>query len=1653
MTAKFERPRGGDVWAGGFGQNLRFAVSPLRAPGIHLYRRRGTRERSSLKHGHRRKSSGSLASMYITASPGASHPHEDSGTHSPTSESEVEYGTSRPSSVASHAHKHDPAKARKISAAGARFLGRFRYLFEFLCFSLSQARAIAEASSSSTSLAAASSFASRLAHVHPAHTVRRQDYSLRAAQAPTGPVSDAALAYTLALLGAELEHNQTPSSVIRAVLSACVGWPLFDEDDDGDGSVMGYAAAVATTSGDVIPFLSSRQKLARLLRLWLTEEQQVHTLRSLLMCPLPAIPGAAPIQAYTVVKIGRGVSSRPAESAVAAAVEEEEDDGHPRRNLWTRNRSFRTQQAKNDNESIGSGRRRLTPALALEYSLNALLSLAMGQPYGALAGDDEAGAADTGGGGDSLGRAIVDKRPSTVLLLQRAARKGGMMLHCEASDSDEPQVMESGALGILARRASAPRNVARESVPRSLSEGAISSTAIDVTPSVVGTSKPASVTEECANPVLELSLSLVRYGGVALLSPPALQAFVTASQTSGDAGTSYTIGSIIDAICRPAPRSKVCIQLWQKWRNATDQRMRSFIRRSNRDRAIRSLASPDSSPPDSSPLAVAGESPDTLISESLDVRGFAYGHSPDSKHSRLAFAALWPGVGTLPTPSNADLPAIPTRGVSGEYSSCPATSAPLKVSTSMVSFANVLADDDNDDHLDVTGVSSPPDTTYESQPPPEHRIPNFTALAARRGMARSASDSGLAAVATDDGLSTAWVEQPPETQVHESRVPFSMPLRPLNESGGSVPTLALAIDTVAAADAGSSPPQMLPHRPRRKNSSGSPEGLASPGRSVSVPRARASSRDTPDPLADLFSPTPTIEKHISTGSPDRVGPQRSIDDDSGSTPSRAATARIASEAPVVSLHAVESWLPRQEASTQSVDAEFRDACRDTVVASVANALVKRVRVTSLSVAYALSAECRIPLQLLRMEGAPSPVELEDADAMAAESAIDDALAVAAAASSNGASPHFEIRSFDGRDDASHISARPFTPAPARVTDVSLLSGSPFEGVLSPIVESPPSTSHQESPPIAGVGAFRSGHSLFDVFSTPPIVRTVKPDFREDKEVSSSSSDTEESEQLHSYLTPAEAAIAATAVTEATKAGGWQSPFRRARLDSAALSSLSGRGGGIDSDTGVLVKPYSGAASGSLKILLEVAERSVTRFSGTAEDDRMTRAAKATKGSSVSRAGRSASSSVATVTLGPSVISFTSPEAPSLPEAAQRAAAIVYKAGGGFIASKEDTLTRPREHLAQALERPDASEPQRPSFGHRAGPSAARQPRHPSPLARGLGNNNAAVGMASLFELSASLPPPTPPATASPTNVVESSLLPSQQAMHHSKSAKLLLSKTYSAIGPAKLVESVGHLLVRLSPTVCGEYGLILSTAASIAQADSSAARALCDTVLRRWPRMDTTRAMLLLKFLVAASAGWQRPDLPDVSPKDLAESPMASRVRPMTAEDVTESECLGQGHLSSRAPPSHPPRDNKPSPVPIRPEDETDAGVFSAERLALFSARVELRAAVIRRVCSCLESTHIQLATTAAGLCHPFPAGGGAANPLVQTIITSRPILLRVIKSLASPAVNSHWNPTITKNARIVSRGLAALALRGGLVSREDIAATVAQARGDQQSQ
>ncbi|CAE7338057.1 unnamed protein product, partial [Symbiodinium sp. KB8] len=293
-----------------------------------------------------------------------------------------------------------------------------------------------------------------------------------------------------------------------------------------------------------------------------------------------------------------------------------------------------------------------------------------------------------------------------------------------------------------------------------------------------------------------------------------------------------------------------------------------------------------------------------------------------------------------------------------------------------------------------------------------------------------------------------------------------------------------------------------------------------------------------------------------------------------------------------------------------------------------------------------------------------------------------------------------------------------------------------------------------------------------------------------------------------------------------------------------------------------------------------------------------------------------------------------------------------------------------------------------------------------------------------------------------TAAMAATLAPAQAAMHASASARALLARSFAPLGPAKLVESVGHLLVRLSPAVCGEYGQILRCAATMAQSDASCARYFVDLVLRRWPRMDSARAVLLLKFVVAATAAWQPHSGDEVTPASIvAAGPQPAR--PASAEDAA----MEAGDLDSApATPSIRVPEAALATEPSRPSDEIDEGVFSAARLALMGSRDELRAALVRRVCACLRSPHGQLSTTAAGLCHPFPAASAPPSPFVSVLITSRPCALAIIEALSSPSVAQHWNSTVTKNAKTVSRGIAALALRSGLAARHDIAAAVRRA-------
>ncbi|KAA0159752.1 hypothetical protein FNF28_05715 [Cafeteria roenbergensis] len=1427
MTAKFTRADGSEVWAGGFGQNLKLEAAPLRAPGISLYRRRRRRHQGQDERG----------------SPGMRHVSSDGGSSgwfradaSSGIESDTTCWTPTGSDAGSDAPNRRPARARPLSRLGSRFLARFRYLFESVSRSLAM-RSLAAANRASSDSRHSRHGAAAAAPSTPATRVGRHaraptiDFSPRAAMAKAGPVTDSALAYALALLGAELEMNQTPAAVTRAVLSACVGFPLFAEDLHCEGKhgahSPGASAAFATTSGGTVPFLASRSNVARILRVWLTPAQEARAMQALLAAPVPLPPGARAL-ADSSSSTSSSSSSHALSGASRTPCPSSHDGRAASASSATGQRQSLPWTPTNANEAAGSGRRQLSLAAAADYALLALLALAMGQPYGAIAGDDEAGAADAGGGGDSLGRAAAARRSSAILMLRRAARRGGIPLKCEASDSDDQAQDRPG-------RSPAGR-------------------AGHVDPFGVPTSRGHATSASYA--------SLASLGGAASSDPAEAHA-----------------GALLDLALSLMP----------------------------------GLSGEDADPPAPPSSDSSTRPPFQLSTDSRDGQaGFASSTGPHASAPRMTVC----GAGSAAESSGG-------RSAATDDAGC---HAPMPADQGCTGGGGGGGG----------GSGSVPGSV--------------------------SSLSGPAAASALDGLCGTS----------------------LLARDGSLASLTAAVP----ASSGSQPPP--------------PQGVA------------AGSTGSAD--------TPTAHP---TAAPVRQRSGASHDAPSGGHALPAA----------VSLAAVAKLLPRRDAVADRA-ATFVDDCRARMVANVANALVKRVRVTSLSVSYAISAEARIPLQLLRSEGAPSSLELEDVDAAEAEDSIDDALAVAAHANVLGsAAAQLANRAGAGRiaggaavDDEESVSRTPFSGAggaaaaapspaspvglpspgadtggardededphgllamalappksaravpfsaqPARAATVTALDpamrvrlGANSRGPNSPEGEvtldspklSPPSpgarrlvraasdvsaagSQTRSSPPFDTVSTAHTGS--FDALSsmasggarpsrwgaaaastgamaapaTPgragppsglqhahsdhhPVVSTggsgsalaFSPSDSGDSDCDAADDDDDDGgdndggsgggggssrpdsrrRRWRHPLTANEVAAAAAAATQAARAGGWQSPYRRSRLETCALSAVGGRGGTIDEETGVMVKPFSGAASGSLKTLLDVAERAVTRFSGS----------------------------------------------------------------------------------------------------------------------------------------------------------------------------------------------------------------------------DASCARYFVDLVLRRWPRMDSARAVLLLKFVVAATAAWQPHSGDEVTPASIvAAGPQPAR--PASAEDAAMEALLRRGHLSShdsalarraaaaaaaaslaarrRRPreflamgrqaagmPQAGDLDSAPATPsirvpeaalatePSRPSDEIDEGVFSAARLALMGSRDELRAALVRRVCACLRSPHGQLSTTAAGLCHPFPAASAPPSPFVSVLITSRPCALAIIEALSSPSVAQHWNSTVTKNAKTVSRGIAALALRSGLAARHDIAAAVRRA-------
>ncbi|KAA0159547.1 hypothetical protein FNF31_04786 [Cafeteria roenbergensis] len=1877
MTAKFTRADGSEVWAGGFGQNLKLEAAPLRAPGISLYRRRRRRHQGQDERG----------------SPGMRHVSSDGGSSgwfradaSSGIESDTTCWTPTGSDAGSDAPNRRPARARPLSRLGSRFLARFRYLFESVSRSLAM-RSLAAANRASSDSRHSRHGAAAAAPSTPATRVGRHaraptiDFSPRAAMAKAGPVTDSALAYALALLGAELEMNQTPAAVTRAVLSACVGFPLFAEDLHCEGKhgahSPGASAAFATTSGGTVPFLASRSNVARILRVWLTPAQEARAMQALLAAPVPLPPGARAL-ADSSSSTSSSSSSHALSGASRTPCPSSHDGRAASASSATGQRQSLPWTPTNANEAAGSGRRQLSLAAAADYALLALLALAMGQPYGAIAGDDEAGAADAGGGGDSLGRAAAARRSSAILMLRRAARRGGIPLKCEASDSDDQAQDRPG-------RSPAGRagHVDPFGVPTSRGHATSASYASLASLGGAASSDPA---EAHAGALLDLALSLVRHGGPALVSAPSLAGFVTAAQTCSDSAVTAHLLGLLDSIARPAPRSLAHIALWMRWREASDAdslagvhaaalRLTRHVSAAQIHAAMSDAAAAaagslalgegrsssnhsgggaqhDGAPPPSPSSTTSSSSgpaaqparaldaTDALVAspgarrkgvgEAVDPpaaptganihplsRGVAYGRigfSPSSP-ARLAFAALWPGI--TQTSRASAVPASPRlASVAGSIAPSPSAAGgvvppspslrPSASAASLVALPSLRSEPSalakavaarlapNPDSAAPPSAScssgqppaaeaaapTTPSPSLAAEPAPRAATPPsptlqtasfVAAAAARRGIARSASASGLAAAATDVQLAStalgctsydsAQLGLDADHDAGRSHLLGGLPrsVAPASEGGpaasdsasGLLPSFHLPPPSSEPTAGSEYAHRGLGHRPRRPSwrhasqmpglsgedadppappssdsstrppfqlSTDSRDGQAgfasSTGPHASAPRmtvcgagsaaessgGRSAATDdagchapmpadqgctgggggggggsgsVPGSVSSLSGPAAasaldglcgtsllardgslaSLTAAVPASSGSQPPPPQGVA--AGSTGSADTPTAHPTAAPVrqrsgashdapsgghalpaaVSLAAVAKLLPRRDAVADRA-ATFVDDCRARMVANVANALVKRVRVTSLSVSYAISAEARIPLQLLRSEGAPSSLELEDVDAAEAEDSIDDALAVAAHANVLGSA----AAQLANRAGAGRIAGG------AAVDDEESVSRTPFSGAGGAAAAAPSPASPVGLPsPGADTGGARDEdedpHGLLAMALAPPKSARAVPFSAQ----------------------PARAATVtaldpAMRVRLGANSRGPNSPEGEVTLDSPKLSPPS-------PGARRLVRAASDvSAAGSQTRSSPPFDTVSTAHTGSFD----ALSSMASGGARPSRWGAAAASTGA-------MAAPATPGRAGPPSGLQHAHSdhhpVVSTGGSGSALAFSPSDSGDSDCDAADDDDDDGGDNDGGSGGGGGSSrpdSRRRRWRHP------LTANEVAA------------------AAAAATQAARAGGWQSPYRRSRLETCAL------SAVGGrgGTIDEETGVMVKPFSGAASGSLKTLLDVAeravTRFSGSDASCARYFVDLVLRRWPRMDSARAVLLLKFVVAATAAWQPHSGDEVTPASIvAAGPQPAR--PASAEDAAMEALLRRGHLSShdsalarraaaaaaaaslaarrRRPreflamgrqaagmPQAGDLDSAPATPsirvpeaalatePSRPSDEIDEGVFSAARLALMGSRDELRAALVRRVCACLRSPHGQLSTTAAGLCHPFPAASAPPSPFVSVLITSRPCALAIIEALSSPSVAQHWNSTVTKNAKTVSRGIAALALRSGLAARHDIAAAVRRA-------
>lgn len=196
----------------------------------------------------------------------------------------------------------------------------------------------------------------------------------------------------------------------------------------------------------------------------------------------------------------------------------------------------------------------------------------------------------------------------------------------------------------------------------------------------------------------------------------------------------------------------------------------------------------------------------------------------------------------------------------------------------------------------------------------------------------------------------------------------------------------------------------------------------------------------------------------------------------------------------------------------------------------------------------------------------------------------------------------------------------------------------------------------------------------------------------------------------------------------------------------------------------------------------------------------------------------------------------------------------------------------------------------------------------------------------------------------------------------------------TSVGPTRLVMAVGHALVRLSPSTCGEYDQVLRHAGLLCAADEGVARYLCSRALNSWPRAETEKEKVFLQFLVASLPYW-----------------ISGQPRP-------GGSCMGV--------------------------DAARCGVILPTSKQLFRR-------VTARVCLCIRARHTAVANEAVMTCLPKPvatsSGRTATSHFGQRLLMEPSALIAVARALEA---NVGVERPVKRNSGVNGHG----ALHGALV-------------------